>query len=43
MELLSLSEERMIILLQGMNNFDEIKYCFMNGYQNKIGIFVKLK
>ena len=26
-----------------MNNFDEINYFFMNNYQNKIGIFVKLK
>ena len=36
MELLSLSEERLIILLQVMNNFDEINYFFMNNYQNKI-------
>ena len=42
MELLSLSEEKLIILLQLMNNFDEINYFFMNSNQNKIGIFVKL-
>ena len=42
MELLNLSEETMIILLQVMNNSDEIKYFFMNNYQNKIRIFVKL-
>ena len=42
MELLSLSEEKLITLLQMMNNFDEINYFFMNNYQNKIGIFVKL-
>ena len=42
MELLSLSEERLIILLQVINNSDEINYFFMNNYQNKIGIFVKL-
>ena len=42
MELLSLSEVKLITLLQVMNNFDEINYFFMNNYQNKIGIFVKL-
>ena len=42
MELSSLSEEKLIILLQVMNNFYEINYFFMNNYQNKIGIFVKL-
>ena len=42
MELLSLSEERLIILLQVMNNFDEINSFCTNKYQNKIGIFVKL-
>ena len=36
------SEERLIILLQVMNNSDEINYFLMNNYQNKIGIFVKL-
>ena len=38
MELLSLSEERLITLLQVMNNSDEINYFFKNNYQNKIGI-----
>ena len=42
MEFLSLSEEKLTTLLQLMNNFDEINYFFMNNYQNKIGIFVKL-
>ena len=42
LELLSLSEEKFIILLQVMNNIDEINFFFMNNYQNKIGIFVKL-
>ena len=42
MELSSLSEEKLIILLQDMNNFDEINNFFMNNHQNKIGIFVKL-
>ena len=42
-ELLSLSEEKLIILLQVMNNSDEINHFVMNTYQNKIGIFVKLK
>ena len=37
MELSSLSEERLIILLQVMNNSDEINY-FKNNYQNKAGI-----
>ena len=41
MELSSLSEEKLIMLLQEMNNFDEINY-FMNNYPNKIGIVVKL-
>ena len=35
MELLSLSEKKLIILLQVMNNFDEINCFFMNNYQNK--------
>ena len=43
MELLSLNEERSIIPLQRMNNFDEINCFFMNNNHNKIGIFVKLK
>ena len=42
MELLILSEGRLIILLQVMNNSDEINYFFKNNYQNKIGMFVKL-
>ena len=42
MELLSLNERKLIILLQVMNDFDEINYFFINNYQNKIGIFVKL-
>ena len=41
MELSSLSEEKLIMLLQEMNNFDEINY-FMNNYPKKIGIFVKV-
>ena len=41
MELLSLSEGKLIILLQVMNISDEINYFFKNNYQNKIGIFVK--
>ena len=43
MESLSLNEERLIIPLQVMNNSEEINYFFKNHYQNKIGIFVKLK
>ena len=42
MELLSLSEEKLIILLQVMTSSDEINYFFKNNYQNKIGISVKL-
>ena len=42
MEFSSLSEKKLIILLQEMNNFDEINNFFMNNYQNKIGIVVKL-
>ena len=42
MELSNLSEEKMIMLLQAMNNFDEINYFCMNDCWNKIGIFVKL-
>ena len=46
MELLSLSEEKLIILLQVMNNPGEINYYFnyffKNNYRKKIGIFVKL-
>ena len=43
MELLSLSTQKLVILLQVMNNFDEINYFCTNNYQNKIGIFVKLR
>ena len=42
MELSSLSEEKLMILLQEMNNFDDINFFFQNNYQNKIEIFVKL-
>ena len=41
-ELSSLNEVRLIVLLKETNNFDEINKFFMNNYQNKIGIFVKL-
>ena len=41
MELLSLNEVRLIMLLREMNNFDEINNFFMNSYWSKIGIFVK--
>ena len=40
-ELSSLNEDKLIILLQVMNNSEEINYYFKNNYQNKIGIFVK--
>ena len=40
MELLSLNEVRLTMLLQEMNNFDEINNFFINSYWNKIGIFV---
>ena len=42
MELLSLNEGKLIILMQAINNSDEINDFFKNNYQNKIGIFVKL-
>ena len=42
MELSSLSEEKLIMLLREMNNFDEINNFFTNSYASKIGIFVKL-
>ena len=35
MELSSLSEEKLIRLLQVINNSDEINYFFKNNYQNK--------
>ena len=40
--IISLSEGKLIILLQVMNNSDEINYYFKNNYQNKIMVFVKL-
>ena len=42
LELSNLSDEKLIILSQVRNIPDEINYNFMNKYQNKIGIFVKL-
>ena len=42
MELMSLKEVRLIVLVQDTNNFDEINNFFMNNYWNKIGNFVKL-
>ena len=42
MELLSLSEMKLIVLLKETNNFDEINNFFMNNYWNKIENFVKL-
>ena len=42
MELSSLSQVRLIMLIQETNNFDEINNFFMNTYWSKIGIFVKL-
>ena len=41
MELSSLSEETLTLLLQEINNFDEINNVFMNNCLNKIGIIVK--
>ena len=41
-ELLILSEWKLIMLLQGVSNPDEINYYFKKNYQKKIGIFVKL-
>ena len=41
MELSSPSGEKLIMLLQEMNNFDEINNFFMITYQNKIRIFLK--
>ena len=40
-DLLSLSEERLILLLQVMKNSDETNNFFKNNYLNKIGLFVK--
>ena len=37
MEMSNLSEEKLIILSQVMNNYDEINYFFKNNYQKKSG------
>ena len=42
MELSSLNEVTLIVLLQETDNFDEINKFFMYNYWNKSGIFVKL-
>ena len=42
MELSSFKEEKFVVLIKETNNFDEINCFFMNNYQRKIGIFVKL-
>ena len=42
MELSSLNEVWLIVLMHGTNNFDEINNFFMNNYWNKIRNFVKL-
>ena len=42
MKLSSLKEEKFIVLIKETNNFDEITNLWMNNYQNKTGIFVKL-
>ena len=42
MELLSLSDGKLIILFQVINISDEINHFLKNNSQNKIGIFVKL-
>ena len=41
MELSSLNEEKLIVVMQETNNFDEINNFFTNNYWNKIVIFVK--
>ena len=40
MKLLTLSERKLIVLLQVMNNSVEINYYFKNNCLNKIGMFV---
>ena len=40
--IMSLKEEKFIVLIKETNNVDEINNFFMNNYWNKIGIFVKL-
>ena len=42
MELSSLNEVRLIVLLTETNNFDEINNFSMNNFWNKIDNFVKL-
>ena len=42
MDLSSLSEEKLIILLQVINYCDKINYYFKNNYPIKVGNFVKL-
>ena len=42
LELLSLSERKLIMLMHVMNNSDEINFYYKNNYQNRIGILVKL-
>ena len=42
MELLILSEWKLIILLQGVTNPGEINYYLKKNYQNKIGLFMKI-
>ena len=42
MELSSLNEMRLIVLIKETNNFVLINNFFMNNYWNKTGIFVKL-
>ena len=42
LELSSLNEVRLIVLLKETNNFDEINFFCMNNYWNKIENFVKL-
>ena len=42
MELSSLSEEKFIVFIKETDDFDEINSFFMNNYQNKIEICVKL-
>ena len=42
MELSSLNEVRLIVLLQETSNFDEINNFFMNNFWNKLENFVKL-
>ena len=43
MELLSLSEGKLMVLLRVINDSDEINHYLKNNNQKNIGIFVKLK